>query len=50
MAANWSTLNMPRFEMVKVPPLMSSPDSLPSLACTSTARVRQLGVMASGSK
>ena len=38
MAANWSTLNMPRLEMVKVPPLMSLPDSLPSLACISTAQ------------
>ena len=33
MAANWSTPNMPRLEMVKVPPVISSGFSLLSLAC-----------------
>ena len=33
-AAKESTLNMPRLEMVKVPPLISSGPSLPSLAYT----------------
>lgn len=34
MAENCFTPNMPRFEMVKVPPVNSDGDSLPSFACS----------------
>ena len=44
MAANWSTPNIPRLEMVKVPPVISSGFSLLSLAC-STGSVEPIVAM-----
>ena len=42
-AAKESTLNMPRLEMVKVPPLISSGPSLPSLAYMQHAPSNSIG-------
>lgn len=39
MAENWSTPNIPKLEMVKVPPVIWSADSLLSFACTMHTRV-----------
>ena len=44
MAANWLMPNMPRLEMVKVPPVNSAGCSLPSLACERGGGMGRSGV------